>query len=258
MSIRTFRSIVFCFISLLLSRELINAQNISFEKFLGKLVSAPDSMAKSGMIDQYLANKTLPLLEGNTAYFIYKGKGSIVEMPSEFNEWNPEHTRMVRIPLTNLFLHIEDIPRGGRLEYKFRVDGNWMLDPSNTKKAPGGMGVNSEVWTPTYTPPRDIDLQVGIPHGRIDTLQFESKVLRRTHPIFVYTPPGVVANKRLPTIYVTDGGEYLTLGQMKNVLDNLIFQKRILPVIAVFVDPRTNLKDNTTNKRMIDYAANDT
>ncbi len=251
--------ITFCFLLLVvILQQETRSQNLSFEKFLSKLVFATDSSTKSRMIDEYLMNKSIPILEGNTAYFIYRGKASIVEMPGEFNEWNPEKTRMVKIPETNLFLHIEDIPLGGRMEYKFRVDGNWVIDPMNPKKSQGGMGENSEVWSSTYTPPRDINVQAGIPHGRLDTIWFESKVLKRTHPIFVYTPPGVNSENRIPTIYVTDGGEYLSLGLMKNVLDNLIFQKRIRPVMAVFIDPRTNLQDNSTNQRMTDYAASDT
>ncbi len=59
-------------------------------------------------------------------------------------------------------------------------------------------------------------------------------------------------------IFVTDGGEYLSLGLMHNVLDNLIAGRRIRPVVAVFIDPRTDIGNSGTSKRMTDYAMSDT
>lgn len=61
----------------------------------------------------------------------------------------------------------------------------------------------------------------------------------------------------LPTIFVTDGGEYLSLGQMNDVLDNLIAEGRVPPIIGVFVDPRTDPGDSRTNTRMTDYGMSD-
>ncbi len=233
------------------------AQRTSFEKFLLDVITVRDSLSKSRMFDTYLSQHSLPLIEGNTVYFIYRGKGRIVEMPCEYNRWNPDSTRMVRIPETNVFLHTIDLPPGGRTEYKYCVDGDWILDPNNPKRAAGGFGENSDVWTPGYIPPNTINVQPGIPTGRLDTLQIESKILKRKHPIFVYLPPGMDESKRIPTIYITDGGEFLAYGKMKNILDNLLFQRRIQPVIAVFIDPRTNIRVDSTNKRMTDYAASD-
>ena len=45
---------------------------------------------------------------------------------------------------------------------------------------------------------------------------------------------------------------------MLNVLDNLIVAKRIDPIVAVFVDPRTDVRDLNTSKRMFDYMMSDT
>jgi len=110
-----------------------------------------------------------------------------------------------------------------------------------------------------YCPTPDILYRNDIEHGTIDTLSFKSTELGRTHPLFVYLPPGYKSSRRkLPTIWVMDGGEYLTLGLMNNVLDNLIADKRIGSVIAVFVDPRTDIRDSGTSMRMHDYTMSDT
>jgi enterochelin esterase-like enzyme len=144
------------------------------------------------------------------------------------------------------------------VEYKLWVDSNWILDPLNKRKTQGGYGENSDVWMPEYVPPSTIEYNPNIPHGTIDTFWIESKFLHHTHPIFVYTPAGNTDNHELPVLFVTDGGDYLSLGKMNNILDHLLAAKHIRPLIVVFTDPRTNLNDNTTNKRMNDYAANDT
>jgi len=61
--------------------------------------------------------------------------------------------------------------------------------------------------------------------------------LNNTRTVKVYTPPGYDPEGAYPAIYVHDGGEYVSLGSMKNVLDNLIDAGLIEPIIAVFVNP---------------------
>ncbi len=252
-----FRKIIFSVLVLFCFQEQLFSQSFTFERFLGKLIEEPHAWSKSKMIDEYLAQHSLPLMEGNTVYFLYRGKGKVVQMAGDFNSWEPTKTTMVRIPQTDVFLHIEDIPRGGRMEYKFIVDDKWILDPFNNKKAPGGFGENSEVWSKEYQPPKEIEFLSRIQRGTVDTLYVESKVLNRRIPVFVYTPFGVMKESRLPTLYVTDGGEYISLGKMTCVLDNLLSQQRIKPALVVFIDPRTDLNDQRTNHRRDDYIAND-
>jgi len=189
---------------------------------------------------------------------VYQGHTNAVMLPSELNRWNPEQGRMNRIEGTDLFVRTETAPINGRVEYKLVVDGNWILDPLNPRKAAGGYGENSDVWMPEYVPPTTIAYNPNIPHGTIDTFWIDSKFLHRTHPIFVYSPAEMTNIHELPLLFVTDGGDYLSFGKMNNILDNLLAAKQIHPLIAVFIDPRTTLNDNATNKRMTDYAANDT
>ena len=46
-----------------------------------------------------------------------------------------------------------------------------------------------------------------------------------------------VGKEKSPMVLVQDGGEYITLASMVNVLDNMIHEERIPPVVAVFVPP---------------------
>lgn len=54
----------------------------------------------------------------------------------------------------------------------------------------------------------------------------------------VYTPAGYDKLDKLPVIYLTDGQWYISEGSMPQIMDKLIKEKAIRPVIAVFVDNR--------------------
>jgi enterochelin esterase family protein len=96
----------------------------------------------------------------------------------------------------------------------------------------------------------------GIRRGKIDTLRVKSAQLGHSVPVYVYIPSG--RGTRLPVLFVTDGGDYLTLGRLDVILDNLIASKKIAPLLAVFIDPRTPTPSGEPKDyRMTEYAPND-
>jgi enterochelin esterase family protein len=200
-----------------------------------------------------------PIVEDSTILFFYHGKASRVSAPGDLNGWRASEDTLTRVPGTDFFYLARNVDPRSRFEYKLAVDSAWILDPINTRQSMGGFGPNSEVWMPQYSPPKEIQYREGIRHGSVDTLSIRSTTLGRTHPVFVYRPHGFARTRtQFPVIFVTDGGEYLSLGLMHNVLDNLIAEKRIRPVVAVFVDPRTDIGNSGTSKRMTEYAMSDT
>ena len=87
--------------------------------------------------------------------------------------------------------------------------------------------------------PPELEVNPAIPHGRVEEFDFESKVLNNRRRVYVYLPPSYAmeAASQFPTLYVHDGGEYLTRALLATVLDNLIHSKEVAPLIAVMVDP---------------------
>jgi chromosome partitioning protein len=65
-----------------------------------------------------------------------------VQLAGDFNRWKPE-----KEPLFNLSgrgLWQKSVPlQPGQYQYKYVIDGNWVLDPVNTKTIPGPLGPNS-------------------------------------------------------------------------------------------------------------------
>lgn len=75
--------------------------------------------------------------------------------------------------------------------------------------------------------------------GRLsDNIRIKSKILGYELQYRVYTPNNIDALENLPSIYVTDGHDYIKHGLMVDVMDRLIAAGKMKPVIAVFVDPR--------------------
>lgn len=248
--------------SLIIAAQLLSAQGLyEPSKFLRELNAEPDSSARNRVVEKFVADvrsRGEAVIEDSTVYFLYSGDARRVAVAADFNQWKIDADTMARVATTRLFMLSKTFELAARFEYKLVVDSAWILDPTNRRQAMGGHGTNSEVWMPLYRPPPEIEFRAEIPHGRIDSLEIRSRVLKRSHPVLVYVPAEYkrFSRKRYPTIYVMDGGEYLSLALMNNVLDNLIAEKRIPPIIGVFVDPRTNIHDMQTSMRMNDYTLN--
>ena len=79
-----------------------------------------------------------------------------------------------------------------------------------------------------------------VPHGEVRSRWYTSKVTGQTRHIMVYTPPGYDADreKRYPVLYLQHGGGedetgWVRQGRMNFILDNLIAEKKAVPMIVV-------------------------
>jgi len=232
-----------------------------FMDFLERMNAEPDTTIKRRLADEFFQMVRAfgrPVIEDSTVCFLYQGNARRVSVPGDLNNWTISEDTMSRAIGTDLFYLQKTVDPRARFEYKVLVDSTRILDPLNQQRVLGGYGLNSEIWMPHYAPPAEIKYTQDIPHGTLDTLSIRSISLGREHPVFVYLPPGYTnSQERFPSIYVMDGGEYITLGMMLNILDNLIAEKRIRPVVGVFIDPRTDPRNSQTSQRMHDYAMSD-
>ncbi len=222
---------------------ILDQPSREFGDFIEAVRSAPAG-ERSASIDRFMeeaSKEGFPVIEDTLVHFIYRGEvSSAVAVPGDFNGWNPRADQMAVIESTNFYYRTKSFEIDARLDYKFVIDGSqWILDPLNPVSVTGGFGPNSEVAMPGYVRPEEIDAYTGIAHGTIDTLSFHSDILNNDRNVYVYLPPRYSGNapRRYPALYVNDGGEYLTLASMNNVLDYLIDRDKIEEVIVVFVDP---------------------
>jgi len=100
--------------------------------------------------------------------------------------------------------------------------------------------------------------------GTVTRAAIASRALGETRPISVYTPPGLAAAGAADLLIVLDGRLYASAVAedgvpVPTILDNLLADRRIGPVVAIFVDnlPGRRDRDLAANPAFADFLANE-
>ena len=106
-----------------------------------------------------------------------------------------------------------------------------------------------------HAPPGFDTLRAGIPHGRIDTISYNSVTVGNPRKALIYTPPGFSKKRKYPVLYLLHGiggdeKEWLKGGTPQVVLDNLYAQGKIEPMIVVMPNGRAMKDDRATGNIM--------
>jgi enterochelin esterase-like enzyme len=238
------------------SRQRLAAANSlygpQFQAYLDR-INALRQEQRQAVADSFMAAvPAVPFTEQDTfAYFIYQGEADEMTVPGDANDWNMDAFPMAGIAGTDFWYCAKMFESDARLDYKFVKNGSsWLLDPLNPNKVTGGYGDNSELAMPNYIQPPEIEYYPEIAHGIVEDTTLESTLLENTRRIKIYTPPGYTQSPEThyPVILFHDGIEYTTLASAVNVLDYLIAEKRIRPVVAVFVPPVDRETEYATNR----------
>src|SRR5512135_2847042 len=202
------------------------------------------AQARADELWQYLVKEQhAPLIFGQTVIFFYKGQANQVQWRGTFNGCGTAGLAGQRIGQTDLWVSVAEFPPASRVEYKIVVnDKDWVVDSANPHTAFSGMtGVNNVVTLPGFTVTDESKKRNDVTPGKLTgEISIASQSLGYAVNYWVYTPVGYENLKQLPVLVVLDGNDFVDerMGAMPNVLDNLIADNRIEPVIAVFVDAR--------------------
>jgi enterochelin esterase-like enzyme len=103
------------------------------------------------------------------------------------------------------------------------------------------------VSTPAYPDaPAGFDVrQTGIQAGRVERVEYDSKVTGNKRPAVVYTPPGYSAARKYPVLYLLHGiggneNHWTQFGAADVILDNLIAANKAVPMIVVMPNGRAS------------------
>src|SRR3954468_18781811 len=105
-------------------------------------------------------------------------------------------------------------------------------------------------------PPEGFDkVREGIPHGKIETVEYDSKSVGNKRKALIYTPPGYSADKKYPVLYLLHGiggdeEEWRRGGHPEIILDNLIAENKALPMIIVMPNGRAQPNDRAGTNAM--------
>ncbi len=124
-------------------------------------------------------------------------------------------------------------------EYHFNVDGFEMLDPRNlVVKYNSRPNLIESVLEVPGASPMFYDVRT-VPHGKVDIRYYDSKATGTARRVFVYTPPNYdKSTVKLPVLYLLHGADgdetvWTNFGRMNLILDNLIAEKKSVPMIVV-------------------------
>jgi enterochelin esterase-like enzyme len=114
----------------------------------------------------------------------------------------------------------------------------------------GGPIVLKEDDKPAFPePPAGWDVKrEGIPHGKLEMIEYESKTVGTKRKMQVYTPPGYTRDNKYPVLYLLHGiggdeTEWRRFASPDVVLDNLIADGKAAPMIIVMPNGRAQKND---------------
>ena len=91
----------------------------------------------------------------------------------------------------------------------------------------------------------------GIPRGKLEMIEYDSKTVGTRRKMNVYTPPGYTRDRKYPVLYLLHGiggdeTEWERFTQPEVLLDNLIADGKAVPMIIVMPNGRAQKDDRAT------------
>ncbi|MEC8425406.1 MAG: alpha/beta hydrolase-fold protein [Myxococcota bacterium] len=214
---------------------------------------AADPHRAHALLRAFTEGNDFPLVDGGSAtFFFWDGHPADAVYLLHWVQGLESRQAFHRLEGTDAFWFTIDLPRDGRVEYKFELhrngQRNWIRDPHNDRLARDPFGANSVCPMPGYQEPRWAELEPGMREGSLDGFDLESAAWGDTRRIEVYLPSEYKPHKTYPLLICHDGSDYLRFAGIKAVLDNLMSRKEMHPTVVAFT--------SGSDERNVEYGAN--
>lgn len=214
----------------------------------------------SDIIDEFLSSNSFPVAEGNQVTFAYRGHVDAVRL-RHFIYGLPTAQPFHRVADTDLWYFVMDLPKHSRVEYKLEVQtgdhNQWIRDPLNPHLAHDPFGANSVCHGDGYERPSWTFEQEETRHGSFEELVLRNTAFGGPRRVTVYLPARFRRTRRYPLLLVHDGGDYLRFANLGVVLDNLIHELAVAPLIVALTHPEERLEEYPNNEAHCRYMADD-
>ena len=215
-----------------------------------ELVEAPELSPRR--IDEFLAGRKCPIVEGSTVTFVYRGPADAVFL----QHWIyglPSAQPFSRIDGSDLWYLIQEIPVRSRVEYKLEVEQQDVVrlirDPLNQELAHDPFGANSVCQGAEYADPEWADPDPEARRGTVEPLAFRSRALGRDEEVTVYLPARFRPTRTYPLLVAHDGIDYLRFSRLQTVLDNLIHRGEVAPLVVALTQSPARLREYAADDR---------
>jgi enterochelin esterase family protein len=206
--------------------------------------AAPDA------VERFLASHSSPIVEGSSITFLWRGQADDVLLRHSVYGL-PSSQPFQRVPGTDLWFLVLDVPSGSRIEYKLEVVSGGarrlVRDPRNPRVTHDPFGTNSVCHAEGYATPEWTFPDPECRPGSLEEVAVPSVAFGGSRPVAVYLPARFRRTRRYRALVVFDGGDYLRYAGMKTVLDNLIHRYEIPPLVVALTQ---------SPDRQAEYAAN--
>ena len=190
--------------------------------------------------------------------FVYRGQADAVRL-RHFIFGLPSTMPFERVPGTDLWFLVQELPERSRIEYKIEVlqgaRRRLVRDPLNPKRAHDPYGSNSVLQARGYETPEWVEPDAEARPGTIDELAVSSRAFGEVRRYAIYLPPRLRSTRRYPLLVVHDGGDYLRYSALQTVLDNLIYRLEIAPLVAVLGESPDRLVEYAADPRHAEHLA---
>ena len=194
--------------------------------------------------------------DGTVTFRLYAPKAVTVSVEGDFLPSEVVETPMGKYEVTGkaalkeengVWTYTSEVLEPEMYSYKFKVDGQDYLDPSNVYRC-RDIASYTNIFIVTRTEgDKGWLYQVNkVGHGNVSKVWYPSPTLQTTRRMTVYTPAGYDEGRgRYPVLYLLHGAggdedAWTTLGRAAQILDNLMATGRVKPMIVVMPNGNAN------------------
>ncbi|MBN2243879.1 MAG: esterase family protein, partial [Acidobacteria bacterium] len=126
------------------------------------------------------------------------------------------------------------------------------IDAPLAQPAAAPAAADAAVALPNHAPADFIQVRADIPKGKLETITYNSKSIGVDRKAVVYTPPDYDPRQKYPVLYLMHGiggneTHWTTLCAANKVLDNLVADKKAVPMIIVMPNGRATSEPPSSN-----------
>lgn len=193
-------------------------------------------MLKLDQLKDLLTKSNLPFIVNEKVYFVYNGYNKQkVEFVGDTNCWIRGYDVLKELSDSGIYYLEKYLPLNARIEYKFVVDDEFMLDPRNPIKSSSNFGENSVVKMPKYPIHPELLHHFDFLPAIEQNYDLESKYLKYTKNIKIFLPHTFSNDCPYKVAIFNDGFNYFRYGSIKNIYEYINNKKLTKNFIVVLI-----------------------
>ncbi|MGE0823831.1 MAG: alpha/beta hydrolase-fold protein [Candidatus Binatia bacterium] len=191
----------------------------------------------SALVAQVQAEKA-PLVSGEQATFVWTGEHAPI-LVGDMTGWRPWEEasggqKMEEVE-PGVWSCTLTLPSDAYVEYVYLVNGQRSYDPFNRHRVPNGFGeYNNCFWMPHAPHSPMFRRRRGVPAGTVRQQMFHSmRLANGRRNVRLYQP---ALEGPYTLLLVLDGKDYFQRAKLTTLVDNLLHEKSLPPLVIAFLD----------------------